>query len=241
MSKFLILMYGVFAYGASLCTMVYMIGFVNGVIVPKNIDNGMAQSLFDAVCNDFGFVLLFGATHSMMARPAFKEKLAKIIPPAAERSTFVLVTSISLALLFWFWQPIDTVVWSSKGNWLISAASMVGWIIAFWSTFLIDHFDLFGLRQVWSYYRGIEYSAPPFVVRGLYKHSRHPLMLGFLIGFWFTPTMTVGHLLFAIAMTAYIAVGIFFEERDLAKCLGDDYAAYKEQTPMLMPSIWSKR
>ncbi len=241
MNRLLILAYGVIAYGAFLCTILYLIGFVSGVIVPKNIDMGIPGPLAEAIFVDLILVLLFGVTHSVMARPAFKERVTKFIPDAAERSTFVLVASVVLAILFWQWQPIDTLIWSSDPplNWLLLGVSMLGWVIVFWSTFLIDHFDLFGLRQVWLYYRGLEYSARPFVVRGLYKYVRHPLMLGFLIAFWFTPTMTLGHLLFAIAMTVYILVGVFFEERDLAKSLGEDYARYKEQTSMIFP--WRKR
>jgi protein-S-isoprenylcysteine O-methyltransferase Ste14 len=176
-----------------------------------------------------------------MARPAFKERLTKFIPQPAERSTFVLVASIVLAILFWQWRPIDTLMWSSRPpfSWLAIGVSMLGWVIVFWSTFLIDHFDLFGLRQVWLHYRRLEYTPRPFVVRGLYKYVRHPLMLGFLVAFWFTPTMTLGHLLFAVAMTVYIIIGVFFEERDLAKSLGEQYLRYKEQTLMILP--WRKR
>ena len=172
-----------------------------------------------------------------MARPRFKKKLTEYIPHAAERSTFVLVASIVFAILFWQWRPINTTIWTSAPpvSWLLFTVSIVGWVVVFWSTFLIDHFDLFGLRQVWLNYRGIEYAPRPFVVRSLYKYVRHPQMLGFLIAFWFAQTMTVGHLFFNVTMTAYILIGIWHEERDLSKVLGDNYLAYKEKTPMIFP------
>lgn len=240
MNRILILAYGVFAYAAFLGTILYMIGFVGDVIVLKNIDMGSPRPMAEALLVDVILVLLFGVSHSVMARPAFKERLTKFIPPSAERSTFVLVASIVFAILFWLWRPINSLVWNCTppSSWLLFGISMVGWVIVFWSTFLIDHFDLFGLRQVWLNYRGVEYSARPFIVRGLYKYVRHPLMLGFLIAFWFTPTMSLG-LLFAISMTIYIFVGVFYEERDLAQFLGESYSRYKEQTSMIFP--WRKR
>jgi protein-S-isoprenylcysteine O-methyltransferase Ste14 len=243
MNRFLILAYGIFAYAAFLCTILYMIGFIGAVIVPKNIDTGIQVSLPEAALVDLALILLFGVSHSVMARPAFKQQLTKFIPHAAERSTFVLVASLVLAILYWQWRPIDTVIWTSSApvSWLLFGVSMVGWLVVFLSTFLIDHFDLFGLRQVWLNFRGLEYSQRPFVLRGLYKFVRHPLMLGFLIAFWFAPAMTIGHLLFAIAMTIYIFVGIFYEERDLAKMLGEDYLRYKAQTSMIFPIKWSKK
>lgn len=237
MNRILILAYGIVAYAAFLCTILYMIGFVGGVLVPKNVDIGIQTPLSEAVLIDLALILLFGVTHSVMARPAFKEQLTKFIPHSAERSTFVMVANLTFALLYWQWRPIETVIWSSSApvSWLLFGVSMFGWVIVFWSTFLIDHFDLFGLRQVWLSFRGVEYSQSPFVLRGLYKFVRHPLMLGFLIAFWFTPVMTGGHLLFASAMTVYIMIGIYYEERDLAKMLGEDYLRFKEQTPMIFP------
>lgn len=239
--KVLMLAYGTLAYLAFLCTILYMIGFVEGVLVPKDINAGVAEPLPMVMLIDVALVMLFGVSHSVMARPDFKQLLTKFIPAAAERSTFVLVANVVFMLLFWQWRPAVDVIWSFSG--LIAALlfciSISGWILVFWSTFLIDHFDLFGLRQVWLNFRGVEYSAHPFVVRGLYKYVRHPLMLGFLIAFWFTPLMTVGHLIFAIAMTIYIYIGVIHEERDLAKFLGDDYFLYREQTSMIFP--WAKR
>lgn len=243
MNRFLILAYGIVAYATFLCTILYMIGFVAGVVVPKNIDMGIQSSLLEAVIIDLALVLLFGVSHSVMARPAFKEQLTKFIPHSAERSTFVMVANVSFLILFWQWRPINTMFWSSSPpiSWLLFGVSMVGWVIVFWSTFLIDHFDLFGLRQVWLNFRGVEYSSRPFVLRGLYRFVRHPLMLGFLIAFWSAPTMTLGHFLFAAAMTVYILIGIYYEERDLAKMLGEDYSRYKEQTSMIFPLKWSSK
>ncbi len=243
MKKLLVLVYGIVAYAAFLCTILYMIGFVGGVLVPKNIDMGIQNSLIETVIIDLALILLFGVSHSVMARPAFKEKLTKFIPHAAERSTFVMVANVSFLILFWQWRPINTPMWSSSSpiSELLFGISMVGWVIVFWSTFLIDHFDLFGLRQVWLNFRGVEYSSRPFVLRGLYRFVRHPLMLGFLIAFWFAPAMTLGHFLFAAAMTVYILIGIYYEERDLAKMLGEDYSRYKEQTSMIFPLKWSSK
>lgn len=239
--KILILSYGLLSYIAFFCTFLYLIGFVESVVVPKNINTGSPGALPEVIFTDLALVLLFGVSHSVMARPAFKERLTKFIPEPAERSTYVLVASIVLALLYWQWRPESTVVWSISGpaGAVLYAVSLLGWILVLWSTFLIDHFDLFGLRQVWLNYRGVEYTAHPFVVRGLYKYVRHPLMLGFVIAFWATPTMTLGHLIFASAMTIYIFIGIMHEERDLSKFLGESYARYKEQTSMIIP--WRNR
>lgn len=239
--KLLILAYGTLTYVLAMGTILYMIGFVDCLLVPKNIDMGVPGALPEVILTNVALVALFGVSHSVMARPAFKERLIKFIPAAAERSTFVLVASIVFVLLYWQWRPEGTLLWSFSGavGVLLFGISMLGWVIVFWSTFLIDHFDLFGMRQVWLNYRGIEYSASPFVVRGLYKYVRHPLMLGFLLAFWSAPIMTLGHLLFAIAMTVYILIGVFHEERDLSKSLGESYLQYKEETSMIVP--WRMR
>lgn len=239
--KLAILGCGTMAYLAFLATILYLIGFVAGIVVPKHIDSGVPDAVPFAVLTDIALILLFGLTHSLMARPAFKKCFCKIINPALERSTFVMVANIVFAILFWQWRPINGLIWSSSGilSSLLFAVSVLGWMLVFWSTFLIDHFDLFGMRQVWLYYRGIEYNAQPFIVRGLYKYVRHPLMLGFLLAFWFTPTMTAGHLLFAIAMTIYIFVGVRIEERDLAEALGQNHSCYQAATPMIIPGLRS--
>lgn len=237
--KLLVLIYGMLCYLLFLGTFLYLIGFVESILVPKNINMGAPGTFLEVIAIDLGLILLFGVSHSVMARPAFKAELTKFIHPAAERSSFVLVASLSLCLLFWLWRPLTRTIWAFDGllGSLVFVISLIGWIIALYSTFLIDHFDLFGVRQVWLHFCSIEYSARPFVVRGLYRFCRHPLMLGFLIAFWFTPHMTYGHLLFTVAMTAYIIVGIWHEERDLEKHLGDDYLQYKQRTAMLFPWI----
>jgi methanethiol S-methyltransferase len=235
--RLLLLIYGVCAYCAFLCTILYLIGFVNGIVVPKNINSGTSGPLAEAICIDLALLILFGLSHSVMARPAFKESLTKLIPKPAERSTYVLVASLALALLFWQWQPIDSVLWNCDPPFagVLFTISMIGFVIVFWSSFIIDHFDLFGLRQVWLNYRGIEYTNNPFAVRSLYKYVRNPLMLGFVIAFWSQPKMTFGHLLFACGMTIYILIGIYFEERDLSKHLGEDYLRYMKSTPVIFP------
>ncbi len=239
MQRLLILIYGVISYAFGMSVILYMIGFVSGVVVPKNIDDGAVVSVVEAVLVDLALIALFGVSHSVMARPAFKEKLTKIIPQAAERSTFVLTANIAFAILYWQWRPIKFVLWHSEPplSTLLFSVSMVGWIIVNWSTFLIDHFDLFGIRQVWLNFKGIDYFQRPFVVRGLYKFVRHPLMLGFLIAFWVAPTMSAGHLLFTLSMTAYILIGTYHEERDLERSFGDGYANYKKETSMIIPGL----
>lgn len=237
MKRRIILAYGILAYSAFLSAILYLIGFVDRIVVPKNIDSGTATSTPEAIIVDLSLIALFGISHSVMARPAFKNQLTRIIPQAAERSNFVMVASLTLMLLYWQWRPISFVLWSCDPPlaWLLFGGSMFGWLMVCWSTFLIDHFELFGLRQAWLNYRGLASAPPLFVVRGLYKHVRHPIMLSFLIAFWLTPTMTVGHLLFAVSMTCYIFIGIAREERDLMKALGERYLRYREDTPMIWP------
>lgn len=238
MGKNSILTYGIIAYIAFLITILYAIGFVGNWVVPKSIDTGDVRPLGQTILINVVLLGLFAVQHTIMARPAFKIWWTRIIPESVERSTFVLVASLLLLLLFWQWRPMPTVVWQIDQP-VVSTAlqclSLVGWIMVFYSSFLIDHFDLFGLRQVVLHYRGQEYTHPSFAVRSLYRWIRHPLMAGFLIAFWFTPTMTQGHLLFAFVTTGYIFFGIWVEERDLAKVLGDDYEKYRKRTAMIIP------
>jgi methanethiol S-methyltransferase len=244
MSRLFALLYGATCYTVFLVTFLYAIPFVAGVGVPKHIDNGVSASLPLALAINLILLTLFAAQHSVMARPAFKRWWTRFVPPAVERSTFVLVSSLVLALLFWQWRPLPLRLWdveSDAGRWALYGLSAVGWLLVLASTFLINHFDLFGLRQVWRHARG-QGPAPesPFVVRALYRIVRHPIMLGFLIAFWATPTMTVGHLLFALMTTGYILIAVkFLEERDLVAQYGDTYRAYQRQVPMLLP--WRKR
>jgi protein-S-isoprenylcysteine O-methyltransferase Ste14 len=244
MARTVVLMYGVAAYGAFFAVFVYLIGFVGNLVVPKSIDSGEPGPWGEALLVNTLLVALFGIQHSVMARPAFKSLWTKVIPHSIERSTYVLLASLVLALLFWQWRPIPATVWdvrNSPGAGLTTALFFVGWATVLYSSFLIDHFDLFGLRQVYLRFRNRPYTHRPFAVRSLYRLVRHPLMLGFLVAVWSTPAMTVGHLAFALLMTGYIWIGVRYEERDLARHLGAPYESYRAQTPMFVPSLgWQK-
>jgi protein-S-isoprenylcysteine O-methyltransferase Ste14 len=238
MGRLAILVYGVVCYLAFLGAFLYAIGFTENLLVPKGIDDGAAGPLSTALLINVGLLSLFAIQHTIMARPAFKRWFTTIIPKPAERSTFVLLASLLLMLLFWQWRPMTDVVWEITTpalRTLLLGISLAGWAMVFYVTFLIDHFDLFGLRQTYLYYRGQECPHPQFVVRSLYRWIRHPLMLGFLIAFWSTPAMTQGHLLFCVVTTGYIFFGIWVEERDLLEILGDDYAKYRARTSMILP------
>ncbi len=232
--------YGLIAYGAFVGSFLYLIGFVGNLVVGKSIDSGPLVPLGQAVFVNVALIALFGLQHSGMARPAFKSWWTRFIPQPIERSTFVLLTSLILVFLFWQWRPIPMILWEATHPVpvaLLWALFLLGWAVVLYSSFLIDHFDLFGLRQVYLHLRKRSYSHPPFAVKSLYKLVRHPLMVGILIGIWSTPTMTAGHLLFALLMTGYIFVGVTLEERDLARHLGSDYERYRLLTPMFLPSL----
>jgi protein-S-isoprenylcysteine O-methyltransferase Ste14 len=244
MSRMLALVYAAVCYAVFLATFLYAIAFVAGVGgVPRHIDNGAAEPLATALAIDVVLLLVFAVQHSGMARPGFKRWWQRLVPPSIERSTYVLASSLALILLFWQWRPLPQVVWQVEGiaRPLLFAVSMVGWLLVLTGTFLISHFDLFGLRQPWMRLRG----APPrgdepFVERAYYRMVRHPLMLGFIIAFWAAPTMTMGHLLFALATTGYIVIAVkFLEERDLVAYYGDTYRDYQRRVPMLLP--WPRR
>jgi protein-S-isoprenylcysteine O-methyltransferase Ste14 len=238
MSRILAVAYGVASYLLFLASFLYAVGFVGNLLVPKSIDSGPTDSLPASVLVDTLLLLLFAVPHSVMARPAFKRWWTKFVPPPVERSTYVLVSSLTLGFLFWQWRPIPSVLWhvaNPAGRWLLHTVFWCGWAIVLVSTFLIDHFDLFGLRQVYLYASGREYTPPAFRTPGLYRYVRHPLMLGFLLAFWASPTMTLGHLLFALATTAYILLALQLEERDLVSFHGQQYQAYRKQTGMLLP------
>lgn len=235
MKRVLVLAYGMIAYGMFLAVFLYLIGFVTGVVVPITVDSGKGTL---GLWGNLGLVGLFGIQHTIMARGNFKKKIARFLLPAIERSTFVLVTSLILVLLFRFWSPIDGQLWNVESALvrnLLYGISVVGWVIALVSTFLINHFDLFGVRQTVMYFLGRECTPLKFKKIAFYKYVRHPLMLGFLIAFWSTPTMTFGHLCFALAMTVYILIGITFEERELTQLHGTDYTDYRRETGMLFP------
>ena len=237
MSRLLVFVYGVVAYGVFFATYLYAMGFVGNFVVPKALDSAPTAPFLTALAIDLGLLTLFAVQHSVMARPWFKRILLRVVPQAAERSTYVLASSLALILLFWQWSPLGGVVWNIEASaWravtLVVFAS--GWLLVLVTTFLINHFDLFGLRQVWLYLRGREYSSLHFATPGPYRLIRHPLYLGWLMAFWAAPTMTMTHLLFAAVTTAYILAAIQFEERDLIAA-HPEYAEYRRRVPMIVP------
>lgn len=237
MKRFLILLYGVVCYAVFFATFLYAIGFIGNLWVPKAMDSARSTSVGAAVLIDLGLLALFALQHSVMARPAFKRAWTKIIPESAERSTYTLLSSLALILLFWAWRPIGGVVWNVEteaARTALYALYAFGWALLLYTTFLLNHFDLFGLRQVWLQFRGRPYTPLPFKTPTLYRWVRHPLYVGWLTIFWAAPTMTVTHLLFALMTTAYILIAIQLEERDLVAAL-PEYADYRKRVPMLVP------
>ncbi len=237
MRKSIIFLYGIVAYPFFFTVFLYLIAFVGNLLVPKTVDSGPTGPMWLALIVDLGLIALFGIQHSIMARQGFKRWWTRIVPKAAERSTFVIVGSSMLVLMFLFWRPMPDVVWELDGaaGALMMAASALGWLIVLASTFLIDHFDLFGLRQVYLHLRSRDYTPLPFATRYLYRFVRHPLYLGFMIAFWFAPVMTVGHLVLAAGFTVYILIAVRLEEKDLVQFYGRTYLAYQDQVPMLVP------
>jgi protein-S-isoprenylcysteine O-methyltransferase Ste14 len=242
-ARLAILLYAIVSYGVFTVSFLYALGFVGNYVVPKSIDVGSPANPGEAIVVNLLLMSLFAIQHSVMARASFKRWLAKFLPAACQRSTYVLLSSLILLLLFWQWRPIPAPVWQASGIGaaLLTGIHWLGWVIALSSTYMIDHFDLFGLRQAIFALRGAEMPGQSFRTPLLYKIVRHPLMLGFLLAFWATPGMTAGHLLFAIANTAYILVALHFEERDLIAEFGVTYQDYRRRVPMLVPRLFTRR
>lgn len=240
MSRMLALLYGAICYVVFLATFLYAIGFVAAIGVPKHIDNGVEGSFALALIIDLALLGLFAIQHSVMARPGFKRWWTRFVPASVERSTYVLFSSLALIALFWWWRPLGPMLWNVDNEIArlgLYGLSALGWLIVLTGTFMINHFDLFGLKQVWQHGRDSGDSGRPmFVTRALYRIVRHPLMLGFLIAFWATPTMSLGHLLFALMTTGYIVIAVkYLEERDLVADFDDTYRDYQRRVPMLLP------
>ncbi|SEA21861.1 methanethiol S-methyltransferase [Bizionia paragorgiae] len=245
MKKSMIFIYGILAYVIFLITFLYAIGFVGNMVVPKAIDSGTELALLPSIVINVILLSVFALQHSIMARPAFKKWFTTIISPAMERSTYILLSSLALLLIYWQWQPITTIVWETHNKIsiiLMTGLFFLGWTIVLLSTFMINHFELFGLAQIFNNLKNRQTPNPKFQTNFLYKIVRHPIMLGFLIAFWATPRMTVGHLLFTIVTTLYILVAVkYLEEKDLKKAIGEKYETYQKEVPMLIPFTKSKK
>ncbi|MFS4466979.1 methanethiol S-methyltransferase [Maribacter sp. 2210JD10-5] len=239
MKKVAILIYGAVAYIIFLVAFLYAIGFVGNIYVPKTIDSGIEPSLFNAIIINLVLLSIFALQHSIMARPKFKEWFNSNFSQAMERSTYILLSSLALILIYWQWQPITTKVWEVENTILssiLTAVFFLGWFIVLLSTFMINHFELFGLSQIFDNLKNKQTPNPKFQTNYLYKLVRHPIMLGFLIAFWATSTMTVGHLLFSVVTTLYIFIAVkYLEEKDLRKSIGEKYEAYQKEVPMIIP------
>jgi len=244
MKKLTVLLYGLVNYNLGSGALLYLIAFLFNLIpefgILRGIDGGEPGNPYLALAVNLGLIILFGLQHSVMARPRFKRWLTRFLPEAAERSTYLAGTAVAVFALCLLWQPLPAAVWQVQEPVLhntLLGIGLGGWVLVLYATFLINHFDLFGLRQVWMYFRGREYSHLPFQAKALYRYIRHPIMTGAFIGIWFTPVMTVGHLVFALGMSAYILVGVYHEEKDLIRSFGQRYLEYRLRTGRFLPRI----
>ncbi len=244
MKKSFAFIYGIFAYLIFLIAFLYAIGFVGNFIVPKSIDSGAETSFLQAILVNVLVFSLFVIQHSIMARPGFKKWFTRFISPAIERSTFVLLTSLILLLIFWQWQPVRAVVWNVENKtvaMILTGVFFFGWLVVFLSTFMINHFELFGLKQIFDNLKNKQPQSHVLQVNFFYKIVRHPIMLGFIIAFWATPLMTVGHLIFTLGTTIYIIIAVkYLEEKDLRNYIGKEYEEYQKRVPMLIPFAKSR-
>jgi methanethiol S-methyltransferase len=244
MNRYLAIAYGTVCYALFLIVFLYLIGFVGGFVVPRSVDNAIAAPVGQAVVVDVLLVTLFAVQHSVMARPAFKRWWTRVVPEPIERSTYVLLASLVLALLFWQWRELPAVMWEftwQPARLIVWTLFWLGWVTVLTSTFMINHFELFGLKQVFAVWRTQPPAETGFRATLLYRLVRHPLMMGFIVAFWAAPTMTVGHLLLAALMTVHILIAIQIEERDLIAALGTRYTEYRQQVPMLVPGVRGRR
>ncbi len=238
MARIIAFLYGLIAYAIFFVTFLYAAGFVGNIIVPKSIDSGVEGAFGQSLIINIILLGLFAVQHSVMARPGFKKWWTKLVPTPVERSTYVMFTNVVLILLFWQWRPMTGIIWDVENTYgaaILCGLFWLGWLTVLSSTFMINHFELFGLRQVYLYFQKKEYTDLEFRTTALYNYCRHPIMLGFIIAFWATPQMTTGHLLFAAVTTIYILLAIQLEERDLVNSLGDTYTNYRRQVSMLLP------
>jgi len=243
MKRNAVLYYSLAGYALGVAALVYLIAFLFNLFVPKSIDSGEPGNVLVAVAVDLGLIALFGLQHSVMARPKFKAWLTRYLPPAAERSTYMLATALVVFALCLFWQPLPAVVWQAGSPLLHHALlglGLAGWGLVLLATFMINHFDLFGLRQAWLYFTGRPYTPLPFKTVALYRYIRHPIMTGAFIGIWVAPVLTAGHLLFAAGMSLYILIGVWHEERDLVRAFGESYRRYMRVTGRFLPALAGK-